>query len=122
MAIDIELSRDECKKGRKFLFPKDPAEAFNVNVDYTLFLEEGVFIDSVAATAVDRRTGQDATSDVIEDTSVQQNDDAEDVIARVRVKDGLVGHSYCLTMTVALTDSFSTDVRCFEFNVKNCGS
>ena len=119
---NIVISAADCKKGAKFLFRKDPAEQGHVDIDYEQWLPEGVFICAVSATAVDRRTGADATGDVIDATSIEQNDDLEDVIARVSIRDGLVGHSYCVTVTVDLDDGFSIDVRCFEFSVKSCGA
>jgi len=112
----------DCKKGAKFLFVKDPAEQYGVGFDFELVLPEDVFITSLTATAIDRRTGVDATATVIDGVTVVPNDDLDNTIACVDIKAGEVGHSYNVTVTVTFDDALpSIDVRCFEFNVKQCG-
>lgn len=115
----LNFTAQECKKGRKFLFRKTETEVHTVGVDYAEVLPEGVYIDTVAATAVDRRTGQAAPS-VIGGTSIETDVDGNNTVAVVEITAGLNGHSYDVTLTVTFDDAVNVDQRCIQFNVKPC--
>ena len=110
---------EACFCGRKFKFQKSPDDDLKFTVDFRSILPEGVYVDSVAVTVTDKRTGVDETLNIyVPPAEFYLDLDLNQVGVTVSIKDGTIGHGYDVKLLVSLDDTFTVLDRTVEFNVK----
>lgn len=90
-------------------FPKQPAEAYTIAMDYTNKLPTGATVSSGTVAAVDLVDNSSASSTVLASTTAT----ISGAQARVKVQAGTNGRSYIVTFTTTLSngDILEDDVR-----------